>query len=187
VPVTRKTRAKSAPEPQPQARGDVKLHVQRPQARRVLGGVAERTFASLEQEGVLVAMKRGRGGRASVYDLEALVPAYLVHISKQRPTPERDARARRDMSQAEFTEMKLARERGELIERETVIKEGQAFCKAWSAKVRSWPRRARQQGIIVNAEQEAALTGLCRELLIEVSRWRTMGDTHVVDAEVATL
>jgi hypothetical protein len=157
--------------------------VRRPLARKILGGLAERTFAGLEAEGVLVAAKRGRGGRASEYDVTVIVPAYLAYVSKQRPTPERDARARRDMSQANLTELKLSRERGELVDREAVVKEGQAYTKAWTAKVRTLPRRARQMGIITASEQEAALTGLCREVLTEIARWRTLADVATAAQE----
>lgn len=161
-----------------------RLQVRRVEARRLLGGIAERTFATLEQEGVIVPAKRGRGGRPSIYDLTTIVPAYLAHISGQRPANDRDARARRDLAVAELNELRVQKERGDLLPRHVVIAEGQAYTKAWTAKVRHWPRRARQEGFITTPDQEAGLTMLCRELMGEISGWKTLADVSaVVDSD----
>lgn len=76
-----------------------------------------RTFARLEAEGVIVPKTRGGPGKASVYDLATIVPAYITHLKAQsaRQT-EQAARARREQSQAELNELKLAERTGELID-----------------------------------------------------------------------
>ena len=156
-----------------------RLEVTRAEALSILGGVAERTFARLESQSVITATKRGRGGRASVYDLRQLVPAYIGYVASDRPSDDRKARADRDQTQAELNKMKLARERGDLVPRAQVVMEGQAYTKAWTAKVRGLPRLMVQAGII-GRENEAAVAGMCRDILMEISRW-----TSVQDAERA--
>lgn len=150
------------------------LEVHRPQALKILV-VAERTFAKLEAEGVIVPARRGRGGRASVYSLETIVPAYLGYATAQRPSSDRDARSRRDVSQAELNELRLAVQRGELVTRDQVILEGQNYVKGWAAKVKALPRQLVQAGIVMQ-DQEAAVAALCREILTEISSWRTLAD-----------
>lgn len=152
------------------------LHVGRVDARRVLGGLAERTFARLEAEGVLVPARRGRGGRRSTYDLAVLVPAYLTHLGQARPaTEDREARARRDRSAAELNELKIAELRGALLPREDVVRDGQAFAKALQARLRGLPRRLAAAGLVAR-EHEPAAAALVREALEEVSRWASRRD-----------
>lgn len=142
-----------------------------------MGDIAERTFATLEQQGVIVPAKRGRGGRPSVYAIASIVPAYLAHISQQRPTSDRDARSRRDLSQAQLNELRLERERAQLVPRDEVILAGQAFTKAWAAKVRALPHRLMQIGVI-SREDAAKVDHICREVLTEISRWQTIEDAE---------
>lgn len=147
----------------------------RSEARAILGGIAERTFARLESEGILTPSQRGRGGRASVYDLRTVVPSYLVFVQGVKPTDDRDARSRRDRSQAELNELTLASKRKELVPREAVILAGQAYTKAWAAKMRGLPRRCVQAGLITR-DQEPGLAEICREFLTEISSWKTIAD-----------
>jgi hypothetical protein len=151
------------------------LEVHRLEARKILGDVAERTFAKLEADGVLVPARRGRGGRPSVYSLETIVPAYLVYVTAQRPSSDRDARSRKDISQAELNELRLKTQKGELLPRDQVILEGQHYTKAWSAKVRALPRQLVQAGIVMR-DQEPAVAAICRDLLSEIASWRTGAD-----------
>lgn len=162
-----------------------RLEVHALEARQILGGVAERTFRTLEAERVIAPVRRGRGGRASVYDLTVLVPAYLGHVTANRTSNDRDARARRDTATAQLNELRLKREIGELLPRQDVILRGQAFGKALRAKLRSLPRRVAQAGI-VSPEHEGELAAVVRELLTEVSAWQTLADTAaVIDADAA--
>lgn len=151
-----------------------RFHVRRLEARKILGGIAERTFAQLEAEGVIVPLRRGRGRRPSVYDLRVIVPAYLDYTSKSRVVSDREARAMRDRSLAELNDLRIKREKGQLIPRQQVIAEGQAYTKAWTAMIRALPRRMAQAGL-VNGHQ-AQVEGFCRDILSEISRWRTVAD-----------
>src|SRR5512139_3610532 len=79
--------------------------------------IPHRTFARLEAEGVIVPKTRGGPRKASIYDVDVIVPAVITHLKAQsaRQT-EQAARARREQSQAELNELKLAERRGELID-----------------------------------------------------------------------
>lgn len=125
-------------------------------------------------------VERGGHGKESVYDAVACLAWWR---EQQGKNAKENAQTRLFNANAENAELKLQRDRGELLSRETVIKEGQAYTKAWTAKVRAWPRRARQLAIITTPEQEAALTALGREVLTEIARWRTMADLTIVTQE----
>jgi hypothetical protein len=187
-PVTVTPEAPSDDEGKPTAPAatDGLLTVTRSRARKLLGALPERTFARLEAEGVIVPKERGRGGRPSIYDLEVLVPAYVGYLSGQRPLSDREARSRKDLSQAELNELRLARERALLLPRDQVIAEGQAYVKAWTAKIRSLPRRLVQAGA-VDREREPIAINLCLELLTEVSNFKTMADLEQVVVDTAPL
>jgi phage terminase Nu1 subunit (DNA packaging protein) len=90
--------------------------VRRPEAQKILG-LAARSFARLEAEGVIVPSSRGRPGKASSYDLAVVVPQYIQHLkSVSGQSAERAARARRDLAVAKLNELKLRERRGELAE-----------------------------------------------------------------------
>jgi len=161
-----------------------RLEVYRAEARSILGRIAERTFATLEASGVIVPVRRGRGGRKSVYALEIVVPAYLAYVGSQRPASDRDARARRDLAVAELNELRVQKERGDLVARQPVVADGQGFTRALTAKIRAVPRRARQAGIVTDAVQEAALAALCRDIQIEIAAWRTLADLQSLIEEI---
>lgn len=169
---------KTADENRVEAASLARFEVLRADARKILGGVPERTFATLETEGIIVPLRRGSRGRPSVYSLETIVPAYLVYATGQRQGGDREARARRDIATAKLNELKLAKEQADLLPRAVVVEQGQAYTKAWAAKVRSLPRRARQTGVITTGEQETGLTSLTRELLTEISGWQTLADAE---------
>ena len=152
------------------------MHVTRVTARKILGGVAERTFAKLEAEGILTAFRKGRGRLPSLYDLSVIVPQYIAYARTTAPSAgDKDARARRDQSQAELNELRLAERRKELLPREDVVRDGQAFVKATQAKILSLPRRLVQAGHIP-PETEPAVAGLLQEALEEMARWKTALD-----------
>lgn len=143
----------------------------RGQAIRLLG-ISERTFARLEAAGLLSPLRRGRGGKASTYDLAAVVQGYLKHATSAEPNADREARARRDRSQADLNELKLAREKGEVLPLEQVVREGQLYVTAVQAKLRAIPPAAVQRGLIAS-EQVAHLEDLVEEAVDEMSRWST--------------
>jgi hypothetical protein len=152
------------------------LRVHRQAARAFLGGVPERTFARLEAEGVIVPAERGKAGRPSVYDLAVITPAYIKHLQGAQPASgDREARARRDRSQADLNELRLLEARRELLKRETVVRDGKAFVAASRAKLLALPRRLVQAGL-VPLDQQPAVLDLVREALEEMARWRTAGD-----------
>jgi hypothetical protein len=110
------------------------------------------------------------------------VPAYLTHLGQARPaTEDREARARRDRSQAAWNEVRLAERRGALVRREDVVRDGQALAKALQAMLRALPRRLAQAGLVA-PPHEAAVTALVREILEEVSRWASLRDLERVAA-----
>jgi hypothetical protein len=151
-------------------------HVHRKDAMRILDGIAERTFARLEAEGILVPFRRGKAGRPSIYDLTVIVPAYIQHVRSSVPASgDREARARRDNAQAELHELRLVERRKELLPREQVVAEGRAFIVATRAKLLALPRRLVQSGY-VPAEQQAAVADLIREALEEMGRWKRQLD-----------
>lgn len=147
------------------------LAVTRPQAIRLLG-VAPRTFARLEAEGVVVAAVKGTGRRGSSYDAYGLVSAYLAHRERQLRGTVESSRDRRDRSQAELNELRLARERRALLPRDQVVREGQAFVKAVMATVRALPSRLVRAGVVAPAA-EPKVAALLREAADEMSRWQT--------------
>ena len=139
-------------------------------------GLPDRTFARLEAENVIVPRVRGRGSRASVYELDVIVPAYIEHLRAASPaTGDRLARARRDTSQSELNELRLLERRKELLPRTQVIADGRAFVMAAKAKLLALPRRMAQAGVIANDAQEH-VASLVREALEEMARWRTQMD-----------
>lgn len=153
-----------------------RFRVKRAQARAILDQIPERTFARLESEGVVVPFIQGKGGRASVYDLAEIVPAYLLHLKAATPAgADRVARARRDVSQAELNEIRLEERRKEVLPRDQVVADGRAFVIATKAKLLALPRRLVQAGI-VPVDAQPAVAGTIREALEEMARWRTQVD-----------
>ena len=146
--------------------------------------VSTRTFGELEASGTVRAARPGRGGRPSLYDLTAVVPLYIAHLGQARsPANDREARARRDRAQGELVELTIAERRRQLLPRQQVILEGQAFVKALVAKLRALPRRMAQAGVIAQSA-EPSVSALVREALDEISRWSSMLD--LVNAQEAS-
>lgn len=156
-----------------------RLTVQRGTAARVLG-IGVRTFERLEQLGVVAPLTLGKRGKASTYDLAVVVPAYLRHQQNEKPEAPKD---RRDRSQAELNELRLARERSLLLPREQVVSDGQAFVTAAVTKFRAVPPAAVQRGLVA-PEKAVQLEDLVEEAIDEMSRWSSALELlQVVDEE----
>jgi hypothetical protein len=147
------------------------LEIARPQAVRLLG-ISTTTFYRLEGEGVLVATTKGTGKRHSMYDVYTLVPSYLAHRIRQLQGSLEHPRDRKDRSQAELNELRLARERREVLPRDQVVREGAAFIAAVQAKLRALPNALVRRGLLT-AEAERPALEIVHEMLGELARWRT--------------
>jgi hypothetical protein len=159
--------------------------VARVEAQRILDRIPTRTFARLEAEGVIVPKRRGKPGVPSIYDLATIVPAYVQHLKGAKGSGnDRAARARRDATQAQLNELRLAREKGELLPRHQVIADGLAFIRASKAKILGLPRRLVQAGVLPPASQATA-ADLLNEALDEMSRWQTQIDLMAAAEERA--
>lgn len=131
------------------------LTVDRRQLAKVLG-VSLRQITELEAAGIVVPSSRGRGGRPSVYALEAVVPRYVQHLtSAPSAGAEREARRRRDEAQARLLEQThCARER-ELLPRHEVDKLWSAEVAAVRAHLLAWT-----DGITDQVHRASALEGV---------------------------
>lgn len=116
----------------------------------------------------------GKRGQESTYDAVACMKWWREEYGKL--SAKEIAQTRAYEAQAKLNELKLDQQRAELLPRDRVISEGQAFVKGWTGQVRSLARRARQSGIITTADQEAALADLCRQILTEIAGWTTPAD-----------
>jgi hypothetical protein len=145
--------------------------VTRAQAVALLG-VSDRTYARLEAEGVIKATTPGTGRRPSVYEAGAVVRAYLAYRERKLTGSLEHPRDRRDRSQAELNELRLARERRELLPRADVVREGVAFIAAVAAKLRALPSRLVRAGV-VPATAERRVAECVADMQAEMARWRT--------------
>lgn len=159
------------------------LQVARPVAIRLLG-ISDRTFLRLESEGIFRAVTAGSGRRHSVYDAPAIIAAYMARERRQLTGSNLSPRDRRDRSQAELNELRLARERGEVLPREDVVKKGQAYIKATMAKLRAIPSRLIRAGAITPTV-EPVVAELIREAQEEMARWQNELDLERAVTEKA--
>ena len=138
---------------------------------RILG-ISVRTFAELESQGVLIPLRRGRGGRASVYAIDTVIPAYITHVTSAPASgEERAARARHYKSQAMRNELAIQKETGDLLPREEVILAGKQQVKAWTAKLRALPRQLVQSGAVPR-ESERKVAAVLHDVLVDISGWQ---------------
>lgn len=142
-------------------------------------GVHPDTVTDFAKQGMPVISRGGRGAESSYDAVECLA----WWRERQGKNAKEAAQTRAYEASAKLNELKLAQQRGDLFPREQVIAEGQAFVKAWTSKVRALPRRARQAGVLPTAQEEAALAAICRELLDEISRWKTLADLRAAMKE----
>jgi phage terminase Nu1 subunit (DNA packaging protein) len=149
---------------------------------------AERLGRSLTTVERLVAAGRltpaGKRGKEHVYDL-AQVDALAAELAAPEVSIGLDAdvkteRARLLKAQRLRVERENAVRAGELVERAHVIAAGQTFGRALAAKIRALPHRAGQIGL-VDRDGVAALADLCRDLLDEISSWKTLDDLEAAE------
>ncbi len=140
-------------------------------------GVTAGTITRWERDGCPVAKKTARG-RPSMFDLVA-VRAWRNAVDALESGPGKLSleyeRAKVAHAQAEKIERENRVRAGELVERDAVVLEGQGYTKVWATKVRAFPRRLVQAGLIVTA-QEADVAAVCRELLTDIAAWRVLPD-----------
>lgn len=117
---------------------------------------------------------QGRRGQESKYDSVACLEWWRQNQGAL--SAKEIAQTRNQEALAKLNELKLEIQRRDLLPRDQVVFEGQAYTKAWSSQVRSLPRRARQAGIVHTPEDEAALADLCRQILSDIAGWTTPAD-----------
>ena len=158
--------------------------VKRTQLARVLG-CSVRQVGSLEADGVIVAARRGKAGRASLFDLTVVVPACLRRELAKQDDPainlerERALLAREQRRKAQFENRKRA---GELLERADIVIAGKAYTIAWRSAVLQLPHKLTTAGIIP-PEREADVKTACRDLLTDIASWKTDADLEHVNNE----
>lgn len=142
----------------------------------ILLGVHPQTIVKWEQDGMPVARHGGRG----VASLYRVADVWEWKINTLRTVSEttlslEQERTRLARAQADRTELENRLRRGQLLIREQVVREGQAVIRGWSAKVRGLPRRLVNMGLVPR-EREVDARELTRELLTDISNWRTAAD-----------
>jgi hypothetical protein len=145
--------------------------ISRPQACRLLG-VSDRTFARLEAEGVVTSSIPRRGRRAATYDGYSLVPVYLAQVEKKLHGDRLNAEqqgARRDRTVADLNELKLAEQRGALVRRDQVIRDGKTLVLACRAHLLRLPHALGRAGVLTPGGEATART-LVRDALSELAR-----------------
>lgn len=135
-------------------------------------GVHPDTITDYTRKGMPVITLGGHG-KAAAYDAVACSAWWRDQQGKNAKDA---AQTRAFNATAELNELKLKREQAALVPREDVVRDGQAYTKAWASSVRAIARRARQAGIVPTAKAEAALNALCRQLLIDIASWKTRAD-----------
>jgi hypothetical protein len=132
-------------------------------------GIKPRYHRRLEVEGVLPVARDGASGKGNnaLFDLPAVVAAFLAYKVGRRPPSPRDAR---DQAQADLTRLRLDRERGQLLARDDVERTGAAVLTAVSAKLRSLPSRLVRAGL-VPVDGEALVGEAIGEMQGEMQTW----------------
>ena len=146
------------------SRGANGRHVSLPGLADALG-MSERTLKRLASRGIIEPARPGAGRRPAGWDPVAVARRLLAH------RPEMTPRDRRDIAQAEYLELKVARERGELIPRAVYIRHGQQLAAAFTAQARGMPDRLVRAGILTTAQEPEALAAV-DEMLRNIARWR---------------
>lgn len=153
------------------------LLVKRAVLAKVLG-CSTRQIGTLEADKVFTPARRGKAGKASLFDLAVVVPAYLAHeLGKQNGAGldlehERALLAREQRKKCADENRKRS---GELVSRDQVVLEGQSYTKAWVSKLRGLPRLLVKEGII-GRELEARVSLACAALLRDIASWKTTAD-----------
>lgn len=132
-------------------------------------------------DGAPVAV-RGSRGHSAYYDLDA-----LKKWLSDRGRPKQDeglslgeARARQATAMAKKYERENRVREGQLLERATVVSEGQVVLSALKAKLLNLPRAAVLRGAVPR-EKEAAIRELVVEALRELARWSVGAEQVAAD------
>lgn len=141
-------------------------------------GVHPDSISDFTREGMPVETRGGRGAK-SVYDAVRCLAWW--RRNKTELSAKDAAQARALAATAEVNELRAAEKKGELISREEVVREGQAYTKAWATKVQGLARQLLLAGIITR-DQEAKITAACRDLLTDIASWQTVADTTAAAA-----
>ena len=136
-------------------------------------GVHVDTLSHWAGEGMPVLVYGGHG-KKSYYDL---IECLAYQRSKLGKNAKDNAQTRYFTAQAEQSELKLKKERGLLVDRDAVARDGRSFAKGLQTKIRALPRRLVQVGVLAR-DQEVAASDLVRELLMEISAWKTGQDAE---------
>lgn len=163
--------AKSAQAP---ARSGVWRQVNRVQLSALVG-VHEDTISDMTRRGMPVKNSGGRGVE-SVYDAVDCLDWWRSQQGKNKKEIEQ---TRFFAAQADTAEMKLARERKDLVSRQDVVRAGRAYTLGWSTQLQTLAARARQAGVI-RPDQEAGLDRLARETLSDIAAWKTLSDAITI-------
>lgn len=154
--------------------------VSRQQIAELLGVSQDTVTDWTSQKELPVAVKGGHS-KKSVYDAVAVMKWHRQQTDSKQIDAKEVAQTRAYNAQAEINELKLQRERGTLVDRDIVARDGRAFVKALTSKVRVLPRRFVQIGIMTRDDEHLA-ADLVREVLTEISSWRTVADTEAAAA-----
>jgi hypothetical protein len=151
-----------------------RLVAPRPVMVRALG-LSPRSFDRLVASGVLHPVTPRHGRRSSTFDVAATVRAYLAYREEKISDSLENPRDRRDRAIAEWTELRISRERALLLPREQVVAEGQRYIAAVQARLRSIAPRLRQETKIDEAIG-VKVDEMLEEAIAEMAGWHTMLD-----------
>lgn len=163
--------AEDASKPPPPPAEPLKFPMVDRQQLADLMGVHPDTVTDFTRKGMPVASTGGHGVRSS-YDAVACLAWWRQGQGKNAKEA---AQTRAYEASAKLNELKLQRERGEVVPRAAVARAGLAYSKGLSTQVMALPRRAVQTGIVAR-EFEGALTALCRDICSDISNWKTIRD-----------
>lgn len=134
-------------------------------------GVHQDTVTDYARQGMPVIAAGGRG-KESVYDAVECLDWWR---ERQGKNAKEAAQTRLYSENADIAALKRSTMAKELFPREQLVREGQAFVRAWMAMVRRIPRRFVNAGLVPR-EREGDAAGLIRDVLDEASRWKTQAD-----------
>lgn len=157
--------------------------VNRQQIAELLGVSADTVTDWTSQKDLPVAHKGGHS-KKSVYDAVAVMTWHRKQTSSKTIDAKEIAQTRAYVAQAELNELKLMRERGEVVPRDVVTRDVRSFGKGLAGKMRSLSRRLVQIGAVPR-EQEAAAVELVREIMTDISAWTTAQDADAAAEESA--
>jgi hypothetical protein len=138
-------------------------------------GVHPDTVTDYARDGMPVTTRGGQG-KEGVYDAVLCLEWWR---EQQGKNAKEAAQTRAYEATAALNEQRLAERRKELVTREAVLLAGQAYTKAWVAKIRALPRRLVESGLI-GREQEPQAATLLRDVLTDIAGWKTVADAKRV-------